>query len=177
MSIDSRSRNDDQPDNSYTVNLDRLMDRVKTIQLGSFQFQDARYAFDKDAEMKFSEPITIPPDTYLSFRETTSTYTKATRARVDSTRVVSILLPPTINQITGMAGNVVTTASDTGLFFGANYYPDHLRISVAGADFPQDLAAFTTPAFPTGAGPLLTSTSTVAPYTTTTGNSFTYAAG
>jgi hypothetical protein len=176
VSIDSRSRNVDEPDNAYTINLDRTLDRVKTIQLGSFQFQDARYAFDENAAINYSEPILIPADTYLSFRETVSTVTKATGARVESSRVVSILLPPTLNLITGMVGDVVTTASATGLRFGVSYYPSvNLRMSVVGADFPQDLQAFVTPTFPTDAGPLLTTDTTVAPYVTTNPLSFTYA--
>ncbi len=93
------------------------------------------------------------------------------------TRRVALLLPPTINAITGIAGNVVTAAADTGLFFAANYYPEAgLRMDVVGADFPPDLAVFTTPSFPTDAGPLLTAATTVAPYVTDTSNSFTYAA-
>lgn len=176
VSIDSRSRNDDEPDNKYTINLDRQLDRVKTIQLGSFQFQDARYAFDENAGLNYSEPISIPADTYLSFRETVSTVTKATNARVDETRVVSILLPPTMNRITGMVGDVVTTASATGLKFGVSYYPSvNLRMKVVGADFPQDLQAFVTPSFPTDAGPVLTTATTVSPYVTTNPQSFTYA--
>lgn len=176
VSIDSRSRNQDEADNSYTVNLDRTLDRIKTIQLGSFQFQDSRYAFDSVAQMHYSEPITIPPNTYLTFLETTTTLTKATNSVVQDARQLSILLPPTINQITGMAGDVVTTAEDTGLLFGVNYYPEvGLRMRVVGADFPEDLNAIVTPGFPTDAGPLLTSTTTVSPYTTSTSNSFTYA--
>ncbi len=176
VSIDSRSRNVDEPDNAYTIDLDRQLDRVKTIQLGSFQFQDARYAFTETSALNYSEPITIPADTYLSFRENVTTLTKATGARVDSSRVVSLLLPPTLNLITGMVGDVVTTASATGLFFGVNYYPSvNLRMSVVGADFPQDLQAFVTPSFPTDAGPLLTTATTVAPYVTTNPLSFTYA--
>ena len=177
VSIDSRSRNEDEPDNAYTINLDRQLDRVKTIQLGSFQFQDARYAFDDGAQFYYSEPITIPPDTYLSFRETVSTRTKATNAVVEQTRVVSILIPPTINLITGMSGDEVTTASPTGLYFGVNYYPSvNLHMRVDGADFPQDLQAFVTPTFPTDAGPVLTTATTVAPYSTTNACTFTYQA-
>ena len=165
VSVDSRSRNDNEPDNSYTVHLARTIDRVKTIQLGSFQFQDTRYAFDRNAEMNYSEPITIPANTYLSFRETVSTLTKATNIRVDETRDISLLLPPTINPITNMVGDVVTTQFDTGLLFGVQYYPEaNLTMCVVGADFPEDLAAFTTPTFPTNAGPLLTQQTTVAPY-------------
>ena len=176
VSIDSRSRNDDEPDNQYTVNLDRTLDRIKTIQLGSFQFQDARYAFDSVAEMNFSEPINIPADTFLSFLETTTTLTKATNARSVETREISILLPPTLNPLFGMAGDVVTTTENTGLLFGVNYYPEAgLRMRVVGADFPEDLNAIVTAGFPTDAGPLLTSTTTLAPYTTSTANAFTYA--
>ena len=176
VSIDSRSRNENEPDNAYTINLDRQLDRVKTIQLGSFQFQDARYAFDENAALNFSEPIPIPADTYLSFRETVSTLTKMTGVRVDETRVVSVLLPPSLNIITGMTGDIVTTASATGLKFGVSYYPAvGLRMSVVGADFPQDLQAFVTPGFPTDAGPVLSAATTVAPYATTDARSFTYA--
>lgn len=177
VSVDSRSRNINEPDNSYTVNLGRMLDRVKTIQLGSFQFQDERYAFDANSEMKYSEPITIPANTYLSFREVTTTLTKATNAIETSTRDLSILLPPTINAITGMAGDVVTTTENTGLLFAANYYGlVGLNMQVVGADFPQDLQAFVTPGFPTTVGPVLSSATTDAPYTTATSNSFTYTA-
>jgi hypothetical protein len=176
VSVDSRSRNVNEPDNCYTVNLFRDLQRVKTVQLGSFQFHDARPAFETDATFKFSEPIPIPADTYLRFEETVTTYTKATRATTTEVRRVSLLLPPTINQITAIAGNVVTAANDTGLFFGTRFYPGvGLRMKVVGADFPPDLAAFTTPSFPTDAGPLLTDATTVSPYLTNTSNSFTYA--
>lgn len=175
VSIDSRSRSVDEPDSAYTIDLDRQLDRVKSVQLGSFQFQDARYAFDENAAMGYSEPITMPADTYLSFRETVSTVTKATGARVMETRVVSLLLPPSLNLITGMTGDVVTTASATGLKFGVSYYPAvDLHMSVVGADFPQDLQAFVTPGFPTDAGPVLTTATTVAPYVTINSSSFTY---
>ena len=176
VSVDSRSRNVDEADNKYTIQLFRTLDRVKTVQLGSFQFTDDRYAFDSGAELKYSEPITIPADTYLRFEETVTTYTKATRGQSQTVRRVAMLLPPTMNQITAIAGNVVTAASDTGLFFGVTYYPEAgLRMSVVGADFPQDIASFVTPTFPTDSGPLLTSATTVPPYVTTSSNAFTYA--
>lgn len=175
VSVDSRSRNVNEPDNSYSIQLNRVLDRVKTVQLGSFQFQDSRYAFDTNAELKYSEPLDIPANTYLQFEETVTTLTKATREQTATTRRVGVMLPPTINQIIGIAGNVVTTANNTGLFFGTTYYPQtRMRMRVVGADFPQDLAVFTTPTFPTDAGPLLTDATTVAPYVTTTSNTFTY---
>ena len=176
VSVDSRSRNVNEPDNSYTINLFRNLQRVKTVQLGSFQFHDARPSFETDDTFKFSEPLHIPPDTYLRLEETVSTFNKATRAITQDVRRVSLLLPPTINPISAIAANVVTAANDTGLFFATRFYPDvGLRMSVAGADFPADLAAFVTPSFPTDAGPLLTDATTVAPYVTNTSNSFTYA--
>jgi len=165
-----------EPDNRYAIKLFRDLQRVKTVQLGSFQFHDARPAFETDETFKYSEPVNIPEDTYLRFEETVRTYTKATRAVTEEVRRVSILLPPTLNPITAISGNVVTTASDTGLLFGARFYPDvGLRMEVVGADFPVDIAAFVTPSFPTDAGPLLTPATTVAPYVTNTSNSFTYA--
>lgn len=166
VSLDSRSRRAGDPDYKYQISLGKTIDRISTLQIGSFQFSDFRTAFDDSSELKYSEPITIPPDTYLSFRETTSTLNKATNQRTDETRVISLLLPPSVNEITGMVGDVVTTQEDTGLFFAANYYPEvGLRMRVAGADFPQDLQAFVTPTFPTLAGPILSGATTVAPYT------------
>ena len=173
VSVDSRSRNVDECDNRYTINLSRTLDRIKTVQLGSFQFQDCRTAFDQHATLNYSEPLPIPVDTYLRFEETVTTVTKTTRTRTQSVRRVAMLLPPTMNPITSIAGNVVTTSHNTGLWFGTTFYPEvGLRMSVTGADFPPDLAAFVTPTFPTDAGPILTSATIVSP---TSSNSFTYA--
>ena len=175
VSIDSRSRRPDEPDYRYTVELGKTIDRIKTIQLGSLQFTDFRFSFNSTAELKYSEPILIPENTYLSFRENVTTITKATNTRVDSSRVVSMLIPPTLNKITGMVGDVVTCESDTGLFFGSRYYPlAGLRMRVVGADFPQDLQSFVTPSFPTVAGPVLGSSTTVSPYVTGNSDTFTY---
>lgn len=168
VSVDSRSRNASEPDNRYTVNLYRTLDRVKTIQLGSFQYKDCRDAFD-GVSLRYSEPLFIPPHTYLRLQEIVTTSTK--QARTESVRHVSVLIPPTLNRITAVAGDVVTTEHPPGLNFGCRYY--HLagvHMHVVGADFPQDLAAFVTPAFPTVAGPVLTAATVVSPYHT-----FTYA--
>lgn len=171
VSVDSRSRAENEPDNRYTVNLYRTLDRIKTIQLASFQYKDCRYAFDA-ATLKYSEPLVIPPNTYLRFEETTTTVVKATRQTLQTQRHVSMLVPPTLNRIVAVTGDDVTTEYAPGLYFGCRYYPlIGLRLSVCGADFPADLAAFTTPSFPREAGPVLTMATVRSPYKT-----FTYAA-
>ncbi len=180
VSVDSRSRNADEPDNSYTVQLRRTLDRVKSVQLGSFQFQDARYAFDGSAELKYSEPVRIAPDTFMRFVETTRVVSKTTGALQTSTRTLTMFLPPTMNQITSMqnATLALTTAFNHGLFFGVNYYPlVGLRMQLVGGDFPQDLHAFVTPTFPTDSPrPVLTTTTVDAPYQTGNNTTFTWTA-
>lgn len=166
VSVDSRSRNPGEADNNYTVQLQRMLDRVKSVQLGSFQFQDARYAFD-NAQLKYSEPLFIPPDTYVRFEETTRVVTKATGAVHQSVRTVTMFVPPTMNPITAMDNLTqhATTTHHHGLFFGVHYYPRvGLRMQLIGGDFPQDLQNITTPSFPTDSPrPVLTST-TLASY-------------
>ena len=180
VSVDSRSRNVSEPDNRYTVQLKRTLDRVKSVQLGSFQFQDSRFAFD-GSTLKYSEPVPIPANTMLRVVETTQVLTKSTGALATSTRTITMRLPPTMNQITSMnvGTQELTTTSPHGLFFGVNYYPlVGLRMSLAGGDFPQDLQAFVTPTFPTNsAGPVLTSSTTLAPYFTGNNTTLTWAAG
>ena len=178
VSVDSRSRNVDEPDNKYSVQLRRTMDRVKSVQLGSFQFQDARYAFDDAAQLKYSEPIVIPTGTVLQFVETTKVLTKATCALDVSERVITMAVPPTMNQITSMDDGtlVSTTAADHGLLFGVSFYPlVGLRMDLVGGDFPQDLHAFVTPSFPTNSvRPLLTTATIDTPYFTGNNTTFTW---
>ncbi len=160
VSVDSRSRNPDEPDNQYTVQLARTMDRVKTIQLGSFQFQDARAAFSNNPTIHFSEPIPVPSNTFMRFYEETTVLTKASGAQATYSRAVTMLIPPTLNPIISMDGTTheVITALDHGMTFALNFLPEvGLRASIVGGDFPQDLHAFVTPTFPTNTdGPVLT---------------------
>ena len=181
VSVDSRSRNVDEPDSKYTVKLDRTLDRVKSVQLGSFQFTDERFAYTNDSTFTFNEPVPAPPDAYIRFTETTSTMNTRTNVLTEESRVVSILIPPMLNQVTGMNNGTqeVTTALTHGLVFGVNFYPlIGKRLQLVGGDFPQDLHAFTTPSFPTDSPwPVITADTVVAPYSTTGSNSFTWAAG
>lgn len=179
VSVDSRSRNPDEPDNAYTVQLQRNMDRVKSVQLGSFQFQDSRTAFTSASTLSYSEPVVIPANTFLRFEETTRVQDKATKMVSSSTRNLTLYLPPTMNKITGMDNGTLqlTTENIHGLLFGVSFYPlVGLRMRLVGGDFPQDLHAFTTPSFPTDSTfPVLTTATTESPYFTGNNTTFTWA--
>jgi hypothetical protein len=167
VSVDSRSRPSSQPDNKYDVDLGRTLDRVKSIQLGSIQIPDCRYAFDSRSQLEYSEPITIPPDSHVFIEQTVVSTNRATCVTTTRASTVQILVPPTLNKIVGYVpalapndADVVTTEHDTGLTFGARYYPlVGLALSVVGAHFPQSLMpAGGAPAmapFPAGSGPVL----------------------
>lgn len=181
VSVDSRSRDADEPDNAYTVQLQRTMDRVKSVQLGSFQFQDARPAFTTTSTLKYSEPVEIPVNTRLRLVETCRVVDKATNIPTETTRTVSMTLPPTLNKITSMSTGTqeLTTESDHGLFFGATFYPEiGLRMRLVGGDFPQDLQAITTATFPTDApSPVLVSGTVESPFFTRNSQTFTWTSG
>lgn len=178
VSVDSRARPEHESDAKYTVSLGRTLDRVKSVQLGSFQFQDARPAFGSGAVLRYSEPLTISPETYIRFTETTSVVDTRSGARTVSTRNLTMYLPPTLNEITSMNNGtlVCTTSSSHGLLFGVHYYPlVGLRMELVGGDFPQDLHAFVTPTFPTDSPrPVLTSATVVNANAPPSANSFTW---
>jgi len=181
VSVDSRSRNPDEPDNAYTVQLKRTMDRVKSVQLGSFQFQDARPAFTSTSTLKYSEPVVIPVNTRLRLVETCRVVDKVTNIPTETTRTLSMTLPPTLNKITSMSTGTqeLTTEFDHGMFFGATFYPEiGLRLRVVGGDFPQDLQAITTPTFPTNApSPVLVPETVESPFFTRNSQTFTWTSG
>ena len=166
VSVDSRSRPPDQPDNKYTIALNRTLDRVKSVQLGSIQIPDCRYAFDSSSILQYSEPLTILPNTHLFITETTKAFDKVANTETVSSRTIQLSLPPTLNRIVDYVDTPATDADvpvteyDTGLDFGIKYYPAvNLPIRVVGAHFPQSLMTVPMPApFPTEAGPALTLT-------------------
>lgn len=167
VSFDSRGRAATEADNSYTLNLSRPMDRVQSIQLGSFQVQDSRPAFGVDDYLQVSEPVVISPQAFIRFREATTIYHKATRTQRIEQRTITLYLPPTLNKIVAVDGatNEIQTASNHGLLFAINFYPEiGQRARVVGGHFPQDVHAFTTPAFPVDCdGPLCTRETIQAP--------------
>jgi hypothetical protein len=154
------------------------MDRVKSVQLGSFQFQDARNAYTTNSTLKYSEPVVIPTNTFLRLEETTRVRDKTTNIVTTSTRNLTMFLPPTMNQVTSMNNGTLqlTTQDIHGLLFGVTFYPlVGLRMRLVGGDFPQDLHAFTTPSFPTDSlSPILTTATIESPYFTGNNTTFTW---
>lgn len=166
VSVDSRSRPPEQPDNRYTISMGRTLDRVKSVQLGSIQIPDCRYAFDSTAALHYCEPMTVLPNTHLFVQELVVTCDKISGSQTSVTRTVQLALPPTLNRIVNYdaAAGVLQLEHVSGLDFGITFYPAiGLQISVIGAHFPQSLMTVPMPApFPTVAGPVLTQ-QTVAP--------------
>lgn len=165
VSVDSRSRPLSQPDNKYEIELGRTLDRVKSLQLGSIQIPDCRYAFDSKSVLQYSEPITLLPNTHLFINEEVRTLNTVDNTCVVENRVIQLLIPPTLNKILdytpggGVDDGVVSAEFDTGLQFALTYYPlIGLTPSIVGAHFPQSLMNLPMPApFPPLAGPVLTS--------------------
>ena len=166
VSVDSRSRPPSQPDNKYEIELGRTLDRVKSIQLGSIQIPDCRYAFDSKSRLQYSEPITVLPNTHLFVQEEVRTLNTVANTCIVTRRVVQLTLPPSLNQIVaytaggGVDDGIVTTQDPTGLDFALRYYPlVNLGVSVVGAHFPQTLMTLPMPPpFPSQAGPVLATT-------------------
>lgn len=179
VSVDSRSRNPDELDHDYTVQLFRDLNRVKSVQLGSFQFQDERYAFTQNSMLTFSEPLLVPPNSYIRFTQTTTTLNTSTNTQTEETRRVSMLMPPTLNKVTAMNDGTLqlSTTFNHGAVFGTTFYPlIGKRMSLVGGDFPQDLHAFTTPSFPTNSPePVITPQTINAPLFTGDSRTFTWA--
>jgi hypothetical protein len=162
VSVDSRSRPPEQPDNKYTISLGRTLDRVKSVQLGSIQIPDCRYAFDAVSALHYCEPLTILPNTHVFIQETTHTCNKVDYMQSTSTRTIQIALPPTLNRIVNYVdtpatdADVLVTEYDAGLDFGIKYYPTvNLTMKVIGAHFPQSLMTLPMPPFPPTSGPVL----------------------
>lgn len=166
VSVDSRSRPPDQPDNKYTISLNRTLDRVKSVQLGSIQIPDCRYAFDATSILQYSEPLTILPNTHLFIQENTQVFDKLNNTTTTSSRVIQIALPPTLNKIVNYVdvpatdADVVVTEFDAGLDFAIKFYPTvKLEVKVIGAHFPQSLMTVPMPPpFATESGPTLNGT-------------------
>ena len=159
VSVDSRSRPRGQPEHSFTVDLGRTMQRVKTIQMASAQIPDTRYAFGSSSALQYSEPLTIEPNTYLYLQQISTTLHKTTNVQTSSTNTIELLIPPTLNPITHYNVNTdtVTTQYNHGLHFGTRYYGVvGLHMSVICGAFPQTLMTQPMPApFPQESGPVL----------------------
>ena len=159
VSVDSRSRPSDQPDNKYDIDLGRTLDRVKSIQLGSIQIPDCRYVFDSRSQLQYSEPITVPGNAYVFIEQTVVTFDKTTCQSTSVSSTVAILVPPSLNQVLSYNAGVVTTQFNTGVDFGVKYYPlIGQYLSIVGAQFPQSLMSPVMVPFPPESGPVLAAT-------------------
>lgn len=177
VSVDSRSRPPNQPDNKYDIELGRTLDRVKSVQLGSIQIPDCRYAFDTRSCLHYSEPLTIPVNTVLFVKQTTKLLDKASCAETSSSRIIQVTVPPTLNKVIAYdsLSDTVTLESPAAIPFALSYYPMvGLKPRLIGGHFPQSLMTVPMPPpFPTQSGPVLTS-ATVVPVTD---SSYSYATG
>lgn len=184
VSLDSRNRVSGTSDANYAISLGKTFDRVKSVQLASFQFQDLRHAIPNNALLFLSEPMTVAPNTRLIVTENVTTLNKTTNVNSVSSRSYCIVVPPSVNPLTNYidAGSpeldTLSTLYPTGLRFGVTYQPlVNQRMFIAGGNFPTDIVAFSPgTTFPTDAGPLLVAATVRSPYTGTTGidNEFQY---
>lgn len=172
ISVDSTARKPTESDTNYFVPFGKEIPRVKTIQLGSVQIPDCRYAFGSQAEFDYIEPSTVEADCYLTLEETVTTTNTSTCEVTRETHQVSILIPPTLNAITDYNADTVTLENDAGLDFILNYYPlVGLQGRIVGAHYPQSHMTNPMPApYPSGAGPVIDSTTV----TVDDDNSYTY---
>jgi hypothetical protein len=140
VSVDSRSRPPGSPLNDYTVDLGDVVQRVKSIQVGSIQLPDlARDAFQNDCTLPISEPLDIPPYARFTIQETTRKSNMATNTTVGvTTSSASVYLPPTLNPVTltENAGQTLTVAYPHHLRNVAVLFPPQLTATMVGTAFP-----------------------------------------
>jgi hypothetical protein len=165
ISLDSRSRRPGDSLSDYSISLVHTLTRLKTVQLGSIMLPPSTIqtvTSTMNSNLLYSEPITIPGGTVLKLQETvtTTSLTGETLSTVPGS-VVTITIPPTLNEIVSVAANgqAVTTTQNHGLDFALNSYPSvGLSVSLVGGLYPAPTAA-TALLWP----PQLTATSLVAP--------------
>ena len=166
VSVDSRTRNANDAENNYSIDLRQTLQRVKSVRLGSVQIPESRYTFTEASKLGYMEPIVIPANCYVFVEETTTVVNRIEGSRTVSTNRVAVLLPPTLNRVTGFTlPNTVVVSENAGLDFALTYYPQSgsvLRVSLVGGHYPQSLMTVPMPvAFPSLAGPVLTSATVV----------------
>lgn len=152
ISVDSRSKNPKESLSDYSINLETVLNRVKTVQLGSIFLPQSRQAISKtvNSNISYSEPITIPKNTRLVFQETTTVFDKVSCTTISTTvhPIVTIEIPPTLNKITSLNATTfeTTTESPHGLEFALSQYPTfNLGVSIVGGLYPAPAAALSLP--------------------------------
>lgn len=140
VSVDSRSRKPGEPINDYVVNLGDVLQRVKSIQVGSILLPDqSRDAFPRECTIPLSEPLDIPPNCRLVIQEVTRK-TSSTGPTSVTTNNFTVYIAPTLNPVTGFstppAGGEITTLYPHYLQQLIESYPPQLSASMVGTAFP-----------------------------------------
>lgn len=139
MSVDSRSRKPSECISSYEVRTD-TMSNVRSVQLGSIQLPDSRYAFNEGDAVCYSEPIQIPASSTLQIIEKSTARTKATGAVLPTNHGTVTLTPPsTLNLITTYSTPTITTTTAHGLAFAHANAPTHLQPIIIAANYPNTI--------------------------------------
>ena len=138
VSVDSRSRKPGEPINDYVVNLGDVVQRVKSIQVGSILLPDAaRDAFPRQCTIPLSEPLDIPTNCRLVIQEVTKV-TSSNGPLTITTADFTVFIPPTLNPVTGfnVGTGTLTTAYPHYLNSLIESYPPQLSASMVGTAFP-----------------------------------------
>lgn len=136
VSVDSRSRKPGEPINDYVVNLGDVLQRVKSIQVGSILLPDAsRDAFPRECTIPLSEPLDIPPNCRLVIQEVTRKTSSSGPTSI-ATNNFTVYIAPTLNPVSGYAAGTITTTYPHYLQQLIESYPPQLSASMVGTAFP-----------------------------------------
>ena len=142
VSIDSRSRRVGDPINDYIVNLGDVVQRVKSVQVGSIELPDySRDAVPRQSTMPISEPLDVPISGLFVVQENTRVLNRVTNNTVSETSITgSAYLPPTLNPVIAVVDNgsglTITTQFPNGLAEISSSYPPQLSAVMVGTAFP-----------------------------------------
>jgi len=153
VSIDSRSRRVGDPINDYVVNLGDVVQRVKSVQVGSIELPDySRDAVPRQSTMPISEPLDVPISGLFVVRENTRVINSVTNNTVGTSSITgSAYLPPTLNPVISAAvygvnaGLTITTQFPNGLKEINASYPPQLSAVMVGTAFPWSIASTARP--------------------------------
>jgi len=146
VSIDSRSRRPGDPINDYVVDLGDVVQRVKSVQVGSIELPDySRDAVPRQSTMPISEPLDVPISGLLIVQENATVLNRTTNNTVGTSSITgSAYLPPTLNPVISYAitgggggtGLTITTQYPHGLAQISSSYPAQLNAIMVGTAYP-----------------------------------------
>jgi hypothetical protein len=147
VSVDSRTRRMGEPLNDYTVDLGDVVQRAKSVQVGSIQLPDyGRDALPRASTLPLSEPLDVPVDCRFVINETATTLDRNTHVVLSSSTITAAAyLPPTLNPVitVGVAadGLTITTLYPHGLAEISASYPPQLNAVMVGTAFPWSITS------------------------------------